>query len=808
MTPQEASLGDGIPDLVVATDRAARAIPPVWPLASSVAVNPFLGQTGESLAMAGARLARVAGVSVTMPASWYLDQIANGTITDTDLSEALSAAPPELRTATVAELKAAALAPEPKLRALPTVADLAAKVSGVDWPGFIAERFGHWAAGYFDEGQALWAAPRGRSAYTAWRASATHDLTPEIVGLTDFATFMSEASESARDALARATKRLELQTDALETYFHQLLMSLGGWAQYARYKHWQAELQGESDNTITDLLTIRLLWEEALFERYREQISSEWEAVRAAHAAPVAPTAYEVVKSVLQEASERAAQRRLAETLAASAPRSVVKRPLLQAAFCIDVRSEVFRRALEALNPSIQTLGFAGFFGLTASHRGFASDVRELRLPVLLNPGVMTCSGGPDDARADQSRRLRTRAKRAWGRFKLAAVSSFAFVEATGPIYVAKLFRDALGLEAKPAPNDPPPRFDPPLDLSARVKAAETVLRAMSLTGNFARLVLFAGHGANVVNNSHASGLHCGACGGYSGEVNARLLAALLNDKDVRMQLVPHGIEIPADTLFVAALHDTTTEKITLYADDHPYKAHQADIDRAKAWLETAGKVTRGERALRLPRARSERSILRRSRDWAEVRPEWALAGCKAFIAAPRNRTSGGSLEGRAFLHDYDWQQDKGFGVLELIMTAPVVVASWISLQYYGSTVAPAVFGGGNKLLHNVTGGIGVIEGNGGLMRAGLPWQSIHDGERYVHEPLRLSVCIEAPREAMTEILRRHDGVRALFDNRWLHLFALDDTGCMAWRYGGDLQWMPVGEAETTAEPRLLKAAV
>ena len=64
--------------------------------------------------------------------------------------------------------------------------------------------------------------------------------------------------------------------------------------------------------------------------------------------------------------------------------------------------------------------------------------------------------------------------------------------------------------------------------------------------------------------------------------------------------------------------------------------------------------------------------------------------------------------------------------MLELILTAPVVVASWISLQYYGSTVAPDVFGGSNKLLHNVTGGIGVVEGNGGPLRAGLPWQSVH----------------------------------------------------------------------------------
>ena len=122
-------------------------------------------------------------------------------------------------------------------------------------------------------------------------------------------------------------------------------------------------------------------------------------------------------------------------------------------------------------------------------------------------------------------------------------------------------------------------------------------------------------------------------------------------------------------------------------------------------------------------------------------------------------------------------------------MTAPVVVASWISLQYYGSTVAPQVFGAGNKLLHNVVGGIGVVEGNGGLLRGGLPWQSVHDGERFVHEPLRLSVMIEAPREAISQVLRKHEAVRALFDNRWLHLIALDDSGKPGWRYSGDLEW-------------------
>lgn len=793
-TPDAAALSKAAAD-------AAQFIPPVWPLATSVAVNPYLGQAQDSLAEVGARLARIAGLPVTMPRTWYAARMAAGEIGDGDLAAALAAAPAALRPADLSTLKAVVQRAAPVPQALPTIADLAAQVSGIDWPGLIADRFGVWAAGYLDEGQALWAAPHGKAAYIAWRAVASHDLTPEIVGLTGFAAHVSDAPETAQGLLLRAANRLGLSAGALDTYFHQLLMTLGGYAQFARFKLWQAELAGGTDATITDFLAIRLLWEEALYGLYADQIDNDWQAARDAHAARVQVTADLVADEILQEAAERAAQRALAETLASPLRAEDGARPALQAAFCIDVRSEVFRRALEATDPGIRTLGFAGFFAVFAKHRRFASDVEELRLPVLLNPTVTSSSGDQGMAKDDLAARHTARARRAWGRFKLAAVSSFAFVEAMGPVYIGKLVRDALGLNPMLVPNDPKPRFDPDLDLATRTGSAETVLRAMSLTSGFARVVLLAGHGANVVNNPHASGLHCGACGGYSGEVNARLLAALLNDTEVREGLASRGITIPMDTLFVGALHDTTTDRITLYADDHPNPDHAGDLSRARGWLAAAGILARTERALLLPRAEGQRDIARRSCDWAEVRPEWALAGCKAFIAAPRTRTLGKNLKGRAFLHDYDWMQDKGFGVLELIMTAPVVVASWISLQYYGSTVSPQIFGSGNKLLHNVTGGIGVVEGNGGLLRAGLPWQSVHDGETYAHEPLRLSVCIEAPREAMIDILKRHPGVRALFDNRWLHLFALDETGRMAWRYVGDLDWTP--EAEVADKPRL-----
>lgn len=778
--------------IIEAANRAARAIPPLWPLASNVAVNPFLGQTGEPLATAAARLQRAAGIALTMPRAWYAERLASGEMADEDLRAAFEAAPAALRPKTFTALKQAVRTERTAPIAVPTVTELARDVAGIDWPGIVSDRISHWASGYFDQGQALWSNIQPGGAYAAWRIIATHDLTPEIAGLGGFAQSVADAPTNAENAIIECVARLGLSEAALETYFHRLLTTLGGWSQLARYRLWQAELSGGTDTSVTDLLAIRMSWEVALRHKYTAALESRWQASIAAYAQPVAAASDDGVDAILQEAVERAAQRRLSSLLAV-APAMLAKpsRPALQMAFCIDVRSEVFRRALESLDPCIQTLGFAGFFGLGIGHRRFASDVVEARLPVLLTPSVFTCSGASTPAveKADLAARIKARATRAWGRFKLAAISSFAFVEAAGPIYVAKLLRDGLALTQQAAPDDPAPRPANSLDLNTRLTMATSVLKAMSLTRGFARLVLITGHGANVVNNPHASALHCGACGGYSGEVNARLLASLLNDQDVRAGLTERGIAIPKDTLFLGALHDTTTDAVKIYTADHPSNAHAEDVEQAELWLKTAGVLARGERALRLPRAARSEDVPHRARDWAELRPEWALAGCQAFVAAPRSRTAGLDLAGRAFLHDYDWRRDEGFGVLELILTAPVVVASWISLQYYGSTVAPDVFGAGNKLLHNVTGGIGVVEGNGGLLRTGLPWQSVHDGERLIHEPLRLSVLIEAPRDVIGDILERHPDVRALFDNRWLHLFALDDKGGMAWRYKGDLCW-------------------
>jgi hypothetical protein len=332
-----------------------------------------------------------------------------------------------------------------------------------------------------------------------------------------------------------------------------------------------------------------------------------------------------------------------------------------------------------------------------------------------------------------------------------------------------------------------------------RVDIAATVLTAMSLTSDFARIVLLAGHGSTTANNPHASGLDCGACGGHTGEANARVTAAILNDPHVRAGLAERGLPVPEDTWFLAGLHDTTTDEVALLDTAVVPESHAGDLATLEARLAEAGAKARRERARLLglspESAGIDEAVLERTRDWSQVRPEWGLAGCAAFIAAPRERTEALALGGRAFLHTYDWEADKDFSVLELIMTAPVVVASWISLQYYGSTVDNTAFGSGNKVLHNVVGTLGVLEGNGGDLRTGLPWQSVHDGERFVHEPMRLSVVIEAPTEAMNRIISNHEMVRQLLDHGWLHLFAIGKEGTVAQKYAGGLEWTPVAAA-------------
>jgi uncharacterized protein YbcC (UPF0753/DUF2309 family) len=821
-------------ELEAAISAACKRVAPLWPLKHFVAVNPFLGFTGQTFAETCATLDRVARTHMLMPRAYYAKAIADGRIDDAALEEALRIH--ALGGFDVAGLKAAAKAerqPERKPPAVvATVAEVLDRCAGgdrhVSLVAFMIEEISGFCAAYFDEGQANWPVPvRKLRPFAAWKALAVHDRNAEAMGIAGFRACVAGLPSDPVAAIRTILDGLGIPKRAHADYLFRALFDIGGWAAYARYVGWSADLDGRTDDTLVELLAIRLAWGWALFDARRDQdFRAAWaqamaDAARTPEDNRLASVRDLAIDVVLQEAYDSAYRKRLTTTLQQHASgRGVARRavrPPVQAAFCIDVRSEVFRRALETAWPEAETIGFAGFFGFPIEYVPIGHTRGGAQCPVLLKPNFVVCEAvtaahDTEEAEVLGLRLLRRRAAKAWKSFKASAVSSFAYVETAGLSYAPKIATDSLGATRPvPAPNvdglddDVAHRVGPRLEAhkvagratgflpEQKLAMAEAVLKAMSMTGPFGRLVLLAGHGSTTVNNPHASGLDCGACGGHTGEANARVAAAILNDAEVRHGLAPRGIAIPADCWFLGALHDTTTDEVKIFDEEMVPKDLVADLTHLKACLARAATLARAERSALLGLAKgqdTDAEVIARSRDWSQVRPEWGLAGNAAFIAAPRALTRGLDLGGRSFLHSYEHTKDQGYAILELIMTAPMVVASWINLQYFGSTVNNAVFGSGNKVLHNVVGQLGVLEGNAGDLRVGLPWQSVHDGTRFVHEPLRLNVFIAAPEPAIDAVLAKHAGVRDLVANGWVFLHALSDDGrsIRRWRGAGDWQ--------------------
>jgi uncharacterized protein YbcC (UPF0753/DUF2309 family) len=131
-------------------------------------------------------------------------------------------------------------------------------------------------------------------------------------------------------------------------------------------------------------------------------------------------------------------------------------------------------------------------------------------------------------------------------------------------------------------------------------------------------------------------------------------------------------------------------------------------------------------------------------------------------------------LNGRAFLHSYDYRIDPKRRLLENILTGPLVVGQWINMEHYFSAVDNERFGSGSKVNHNVAGRFGVMTGNLSDLRTGLPSQTVlKDGQPY-HEPLRLITVIEAPFEHARKAVDGVVTVKNLVQNAWIRLLIVD----------------------------------
>jgi len=803
-------------------------IAPFWPLADMVAVNPLFGLVDRSFFAAATRMSELRDCDPLPSLELLRDAYRRGEFGDDDLRQALaserrriadSSTPvgfDDLKTAVQsADLSTDSVRARREAssrRRVLTIAEAIDRADGTNLQSEIVGEISRWCASYFDLGQAAWPNPfRRLRLWDAWRATASVDRRFALESVPSFRDWVRRLPADPLTAIGAMLDATGLPQARRRDFLATQLLSIAGWASYVRRESFGRTVAVDEDR-LFDLLAIRLAYDLALtlgrppipVERLLPipDESSRRERERSA-----------LIRRLLLIASERGYRRSLMTDLISGSQSGATRgitsadasaqRATAQLVFCIDVRSEPLRRHLESTDSGIATFGFAGFFGLPLQRIGLGDTDGPHQCPVLLQPkfkAMETVSG--DEHRRQEAIRGRRRSALRGKLAKLLAsggASAFPMVESFGLGFAARLIGRTFvtpRTAARPSTTDRIERTatmpvlpiigPEEVELERRIDLAEGMLRNTGLVSGFARLVVFCGHTTEVTNNPLKAGLECGACGGHSGETNARVAAALLEDPQVRRGLAARGIPIPDDVRFVGGVHVTTTDEVRLFDDSQVAETHADDLRSLGSSLTRAAAAVRAERAAGFEDETPE-GLIRRSRDWSEVRPEWGLAGNAAFVAAPRSRTRSIDLGGRVFLHSYDARHDTEGKTLELILTAPVVVAHWINLQYFASVTDPLAFGSGDKTLHNVIGRFGVLEGNTGDLRTGLALQSVSDGNRPRHLPLRLLVIVEATPEALDRVIARHPIVRDLVSGEWITLVSIADERTL--RRTADGQW-------------------
>lgn len=735
---------------------------------------------------------------------------------------------------------------------------------------------------------------RDKGFYAAWRELAEGDLSGRFLGIPDLRQKFGELSEAPEEMLCKHLEDLNIPKERWQNYLSRHLAQLPGWAGFIRWRSDHTGYPAQQHYPIDPLqyLAVRLFYESgmveglcqrewgikgtlpALLAYWNEQRECEqalslpvshvtdpnnlavchqaWRLFHLAQFLELTPIevhdlSYSDMSTLLEwldlfpqsahgpvwlEAYEDVYRGYLLRNISGHQGVTPVnhERPRAQGIFCIDARSESFRRHLEAQGP-YETFGYAGFFGVPMSHVAFDSHDHLALCPILLTPNAEVTEVprvGQNDRVKDylSGTRWHQLSHHLFHDLKHNPFASFMLIDVLGMFFsvglVGKtLFRtsfDAVkqwlqqwlgGTVATQIPVEPSreneqghPRLGAlargytPLEQAAFVEGG---VRVIGLTKNFGRFVMICGHGSQSENNPYFAALDCGACGGSHGDPNARVFAAMANNPEVRKILSDHGLVIPEDTWFLPAKHNTTTDRVTMYDLVDVPATHVEDLTLLVRDLEQAGTHQALERCQRIPGAPAAVSprdafqhVRQRSMDWANSRPEWGLSGNAAFLIGRRALTKGLDLDGRVFLHSYDPAPDPDGSLLEKIMTAPLIVGELINLTYYFSSVDPWAYGGGSKVIHNMVAGVGVMLGSQSDLQKGLPLQSVNDGARHYHEPMRLLAIIEAPPDRIRSIIQKHALLQHVFHNQWMHVVAFDPDSKSFSRYLSDLTWEPV----------------
>ncbi len=725
-------------------------------------------------------------------------------------------------------------------------------------------------AAYLDQGVSYWTmADQSQPLLTAFRRLYARPLGPPdrwMRGLIAELKLQTERALSAEQTIARMLEMMAVPSAETEAFVQATLLSLRGWAGMV----YQVEMRPDRapvearPATLIDYLAIQLTldWHAAKYMCKQAGLSSLREVRVAAieRAAPERanlPLAFELFvtaqlvgllpeqltdadalaqwyravghfhnlerRRLLHLAYER---RHRVETLDAYAAHirrgpAQPERPAFQAIFCIDDREESTRRHLEEICPDVETLGYAGFYGVAMAYQGL-DDIRPRPLcPVPVTPQHLIREAPLDKHEFEKHRqRLARRGKRRLATtvgsqtlLRGAVVSTLMGAASTialiGRVVTPRLAAQIDHYFEHPPDDHPQTRLQLERSDDARddcgrhigyttdemTDIVADVLTTMGIAQRLAPLVLFVGHGSSSLNNPHEAAHDCGATGGGRGGPNARAFSAMANHPTVRANLAKRGITITDDVWFVGSYHNTCDDSMTYYDEDLVPETHVGVFAKAKQRMETTCQRDAHERCrrfedtpLRLTDRRAMEAAETHAEDLAQPRPEYGHATNAICVVGRRSTTRGLFFDRRAFLVSYDPTLDSDASILSALLQSVGPVGAGINLEYYFSFIDPTGYGSGTKLPHNIVGLFGVMDGHASDLRTGLPWQMVE-----IHEPVRLLTIVEASVETLQRVLEGAPGLAALINNEWIQLVShnVETDELSVWRAGAFHPYTP-----------------
>lgn len=561
--------------------------------------------------------------------------------------------------------------------------------------------------------------------------------------------FLADIDKEPVNVINRFLSYLGIPEPQQQHYLQEIFLQLYGWASFMNWRNHHSDNPWCPGNEACEILLVMWLYYECMMMKtsqhhYQHTVYSE-QSQQDLRELYIWQTAFEL--HYLKEFERK---------LLSSSSKIGRHQPQAQFIFCIDTRSEGFRRHIEQQG-DYETFGTAGFFGVLfkCNTEGYIS----YQAPALVAPEQIVST--------TLSLNIFKRFRRSFfGVVEFAKkqiFAPFALFETLGFWYLwrmlIKTLYPQLILKKKPVKFS----IDYAMSLEDKITTAHALLTSIGLVDLFADRVFLCAHESQSENNPFRASLNCGACGGNSGLPNAYVMTDILNDKEVRHGLSQRNIIIPERTRFIMACHQTTCDRLEYYNDEIPEEVIQA--------IDVAAKNLRDEKRQQLP---GVNPLARREISWSELIPELGLINNTAFIIGPRHVTATHNFERRVFLQSYNYELDPDAEILASILSAPAVVAHWISAQYYFSTTNPLVFGAGNKALHNVLPRFGVLEGNLSDLKVGLPLQSVYFLSQALHEPRRLIVAIYAPHDHLQKALAKAEVFKRLYERHWIYVLPVE----------------------------------